>query len=87
MVHILILQGWLKKKKATQNPKNTYNKCFQYVVTVALNYEEIDSHAERVSNIKAFINKHNWKGIKTPSKIDDWKTFEINNLTIALNIL
>ena len=29
----------------------------------------------------------NWKGTNYLSKIDDWKTFEKNNLTIALNIL
>ena len=32
---------WIKKKKATINTKNTDDKCFQYAVTVALNYEEI----------------------------------------------
>ena len=42
---------------------------------------------ERVSNIIPFINKYNWEGINYPSKIDDWKTFEKNNPTIALNIL
>ena len=35
---------WIKKKKATINPKNTDDKCFQYTATVALNYEEIKSH-------------------------------------------
>ena len=29
---------WLKNKKATQNPKNNDGKCFQYALTVALNY-------------------------------------------------
>ena len=77
----------IKKKKAIINPKNTDNKSFQYAVTVALNYEEIESHPEGVSNIKPFINRYNWKGINYPSKIDDWKTFEKNNPTIALNIL
>ena len=33
------------------------------------------------------IKKSNCKGINCPSKIDDWKTFEKSNLTIALNIL
>ena len=28
-------------KKETRNPKNTDHKCFQYVATVALTYEEI----------------------------------------------
>ena len=42
---------------------------------------------EKVSIIKSFINKYNWEGINYPSKIDDWKTFQKNNQTIALNIL
>ena len=78
---------WIKKKNATINPTNTSNKCFKYAATVALNYGEIESHLERVSNIKLFMDKYNWKGINYPSKIDDWKTFEKNNLIIALNIL
>ena len=46
---------WIKKKKATIILKNVDDKCFQCAVTVALNYEEIESHPERVSNIKPFI--------------------------------
>ena len=78
---------WIKKKKTTINLKNEDDKCFEYVVTVGLNYGEIESHPERISNIKPFINKYNWKGIYYPSKIDDWKTSEKNNPTIALDIL
>ena len=44
-------------------------------------------HSERTWSIKLSINKYNWKGINYPSKIDDWKNFEKNNPTIALNIL
>ena len=33
------------------------------------------------------MNKYKCKGINYPSKIDNWNTFEKNNLTIALNIL
>ena len=29
---------WLKNKKATKNSKNNDGKCFQYALTVALNY-------------------------------------------------
>ena len=32
---------WLKNKKATISPKNNDEKCFQYALTVALNYEQI----------------------------------------------
>ena len=28
---------WMKNKKATINPKNNDNRCFQYAVTTALN--------------------------------------------------
>ena len=52
-----------------------------------INYEEIKWNPERVSNIKPFINKFKWKGMNYLSKIDDWKTFEKNNSTIALHIL
>ena len=33
------------------------------------------------------IDKHNWKDINYPSGKDDWKKFEKNNPTIALNVL
>ena len=39
---------WIKKKKATINPKNTNNKCFQYAASVALKFEEIKWDLERV---------------------------------------
>ena len=33
------------------------------------------------------MNKYNREGINYPSKKDDWKEFEQNNVTIALNVL
>ena len=67
--------SYIDKKEKSNNPKNTDDTYFQYAATVALYYEEIESHPERVSNIKLFINKCNWKGINYPLKLDDWKTF------------
>ena len=78
---------WVLNKRATINPKNKDNKCFQYSITVALNHQNIENHPERISNIKPFIDKYNWKGIDFPAGIKDWKKFERNNKTIALNIL
>ena len=49
---------WIKKQKVTINLKNEDDECFQYAVKVALNYGEVESHQERVSNIKPFINKY-----------------------------
>ena len=50
---------WLMNKRATINPKNKDNKCFQYSTTVALNHENIENHPERISNIKHFIDQYN----------------------------
>ena len=77
---------WLKHKKSTINPKNNDDKCFQYAVTLSLNLNSIDNHPERISKIKPFINKYNWKDIGFPAMSNDWKKFESNN-EIALNIL
>ena len=38
---------WLKNKKATINPLNKDDKCFQYAFTVALNYEQIEKDPQR----------------------------------------
>ena len=62
---------WLKNKKATIYPNNNYDKCFQYALTVALNYEQIKSHPERISKIKPFIDQYNWKKIDFPSHSKD----------------
>ena len=78
---------WLKNKKATINPKNNDDKCFQYALTVALNYEQIRINTQRISKMKPFIDKYNWKEIGFPSHNQDWKKFESNNKSIAHNIL
>ena len=78
---------WVINKRATINPKNKDNKCFQYSITVALNHQKIESHPERISNIRPHIDQYNWEGIEFPAGIKDWKRFERNNKTIALNIL
>ena len=79
---------WLKNKKATINPKNKNDvNCFQYAITVALNHQNIGRDPQKISKIKRFINQYNWKGIEFPTEQKDWKKFEQNNKTIALNIL
>ena len=70
---------WILNKRATINPKNKDNKCFQYSITVALNHQNIENHPERISNIKTFINQYNWDGIDFPAGIKDWKKSERNN--------
>ena len=65
---------WIKNKKATINPQNKDDdKCFQYAVTIALNYDRIENHPERVNNVKSFINQYDWTEINFPSHVGDWK--------------
>ena len=78
---------WIKNKKVTINSiSKKDNKSFQHAVTVTLHHEEIEKHCERITKIKLFINKYNWKGINLLSEKDDWKNFEKNNRTISLNV-
>ena len=47
---------WLKNKNAAMNRKNNNNNCFQYALTVALNYHNIKKDPQRISKIKPFVN-------------------------------
>ena len=70
---------WLKNKKATINPKNNDDKCFQYGLTVALNYQNIKKDSQRISKIKPLIGQYNRREISFPSHQKDWNKFELNN--------
>ena len=58
---------WLKNKKRTINPNNNDDNCFQYALTLALNYQNIKKDPQRISKIKLFINQYDWKEIAFPS--------------------
>ena len=78
---------WLKIKKQQQIQKNNDGNCFQYALSIALHYKNIKNNPERISKIKPFINHYNWKEVEFPSHSKDWKKFQLNNKTIALDIL
>ena len=79
------MNEWLKK--ATINPKNNDNNCFQYALTVALKYQNTKKDPQGISKLKPFINHYDWKEIEFPSHTQkDWKKFELNNKSITLNI-
>ena len=76
--------GWLRgKKEAIINGDND----FQNALDDALNYQTIETHPERISKLKPYINNYNWEGIDFPAGPKEWKKFERNNKTIELNIL
>ena len=61
---------WLINKRATINPKNKDDKCFQYSITVALNHQKIESHSERISNIEWIVYIH----LEQIMHLRTWKT-------------
>ena len=75
---------WLRGKK--EAVINGYND-FQNALDDALNYQNIEKDPQRISKLKPYINKYNWEGIDFPAGPKEWKKFERNNKTIALNIL
>ena len=64
---------WLQDKKSTVNPKNNDFKCFQYAATLALNFDNINNHPEKISKIRPFIDQYNWKDIDFPATSKDGK--------------
>ena len=80
------LAKWIKDKRSIINPKNNDYKCFQYAITVALNYDKINRNPQRISKIKPFVEQCNWKDIEFPATSKGCKKFEQNNESIALNV-
>ena len=78
--------GWLRdKKEAIINNNN--NNIFQNALDDVLKYQTIETHSERISKLKPYINKYNWEEIQFLAEPKDWIKFEQNNQTTALNIL
>ena len=88
--------GWLRGKKEAiinnnnsnnNNINNNTNNDFQNALDDALNYQIIESNPQRISKSKPYINMYKWEGINFPVGSSEWRKFEQNNDTIALNIL
>ena len=72
----------LANKGATINPKNEKdNKCFQYSITSALNCNKTKKIYSR------YIEKLKRVNIDFSSYSRDWKEFEQNNTSVALNVI
>ena len=77
----------IKNKKCKINPQNKDNKCFQHSAIISLDHEEIKNNPETIPKIRPSINNLNWENINFPPEEQDFKAFEINNKSIALNFL
>ena len=74
-------------KRRVLNPQNNDNKCFQYSVTLSLYHEKIGKNYCRIPKIKQYTNNFDWNNINFPPQEQDYKTFEMNNKSIAMNVL
>ena len=82
----LSLSPWLAKKKVIINLNNDDNECFKWTVIVALEFLNIKSHPERISNLTKFSNNYDWSGLEFPVSTKDIGLFEINN-DVSIDIL
>ena len=76
--------GWLIRKKETIISED-YD--FEDALDDALNYQNIETHPERISKLKPYVNIYNWEGIDVPAGPKNWIKFERNNKKVALNVL
>ena len=68
--------GWLRgKKDAIINGDND----FQNTLNDALNYQTIETHPERISKLKPYINRYNCEGIYFQAGPKESKKIERNN--------
>ena len=81
----LPLPDWLACKKAIINPINEDQECFKWAVITALEFQNIESHPERISNLIKFSNKYNWSGLGFPVSFKDITKFEFRN-QISINL-
>ena len=54
----LPLPDWIEKKKAIINPNNDDGECFKWAVIAELEFPNIKSHPERISNLTKFSNNY-----------------------------
>ena len=81
----LPLPDWLARKKVIINPKNEDKECFKWAVIAALEFQNIESYPERISNLIKFSNKYDWSGIGFPVSFKDITKFEFRN-QISINL-
>ena len=79
--------SWLIPLKCTVNPENNKKlngQSFKYAIAAS---KTTGDKKFRLTNIEKHLNKFNFEDITYPPNINNYKTFENNNLSIKLIIL
>ena len=68
------------------NPQNRDEECFKWAIITADKWMDIDSHPERVSNLREFTDNYDWSGLEFPVSLKQIGKFEAKN-GISVNVL
>ena len=81
--------GWLRGKKEeiinNTNNDNKNDNDFQNALDDALNYQTIEKGPQRISTLKPYISKYNWKGIHFPTGSKEGK--HLSEIMIQLHLM
>ena len=82
----LRLPDFIAKRKAVINPQNGDEECFKWAIIAADRWMGIDSHPERVSDLREFADNYDWSGLEFPVSLKQIGKFEAKN-DISVNVL
>ena len=82
----LPLPDFIAKRKAVINSQNGDEECFKWVIIAGDKWMDIDSHPERVSNLREFADNYDWSGLEFPVPLKQIGKFEAKN-DISVNVL
>ena len=68
------------------NPQNGDEECFKWAIITVDKWMDIDSHPERVSNLREFADNYDWSGLEFPVPLKQIGKFEAKN-NISVNVL
>ena len=68
------------------NPQNRDEECFKWAIIAADKWPGIDSHPERVSNLREFTDNYDLSGLEFPVPLKQIGKFEAKN-DISVNVL
>ena len=68
------------------NPQNGDEECFKWAIIAADKWMDIDSHPERVSDLREFSDNYDWSGLEFPVSLKQIGKFEAKN-NISVNVL
>ena len=81
----LPLPDFIAKRKAVINPQNGDEECFKWAIIAVDKWMDIDSHPERVSNLREFTDNYDWSELEFPVLLKQiGKSEAKNNISVKV---